>query len=537
LNIIYKSGLFKQLITAISILVILAAGIPTAFYWFYINPKVVETRYHEVMMNDVEFLAKRLDWLIGKSLEDVKYLSAAIKITEPSELAETAQTLDLFVNSSSIFTGGMVTDKNGIMRIFNSSPQGNIELKQENNLSDREYIRYPLTYKGQSYLSDVIVPAGSPSPVLFLSRAIEEDGQTSGVLVLSINLLNDKNIFQPLVQDFQASKEGNIYVVDGDGNIVYHSLKEMVGKKADPAILKKVAENRADITNSLISTNGDVAVAYWKLSNNKWSVIYEISNNKIYAMSNIQKAMSLMTLLLVLILGLLTSVFFAKVILRPLEKITYATEQVAAGDLSEQIEYKGQNDFSKVFDNFNIMTTKLRLQYKELENLSIHDYLTGLANRRYFEQQLEQEIERAVRLEHQSLLLILDIDDFKKINDKFGHLEGDKVIKALGAKLKEVLRDVDLPARFGGEEFIVLLPETSLEQGKRIAERIRSSMSEINISSRKGNIAFTISIGMTAIKKGEKTEEPSNMARRIIGRADKALYQAKSAGKNRVEVL
>lgn len=188
--------------------------------------------------------------------------------------------------------------------------------------------------------------------------------------------------------------------------------------------------------------------------------------------------------------------------------------------------------------NFNIMTTNLRFQYDELEKLSLQDYLTGLANRRYFEQQFHLELERACRIGHPSTILMLDIDDFKKINDKFGHLEGDKALKLLASALKEIVREVDLPVRFEGEEFLVLLPETSLEQGQIVAEKIRKKISQINITSRKGNITFTVSIGMAG------TEQDGNFrcasldraGDELLKRADEALYQAKSKGKNRVKV-
>lgn len=211
---------------------------------------------------------------------------------------------------------------------------------------------------------------------------------------------------------------------------------------------------------------------------------------------------------------------------------------MAAGDLNQRIDGKGHNDFRGVIHNFNIMTTNLRFQYDELEKLSLQDYLTGLANRRYFEQQFQLELERAYRIGHFSTLLILDIDDFKKINDKFGHLEGDKALKLLASTLKEQVREVDLPVRFGGEEFLVLLPETSLEQGRIVAEKIQRKISQLKIASRKGDITFTVSIGMSG------TEQETDLrctlhdygGNELLKRADEALYQAKSMGKNRVKI-
>lgn len=537
MNFIYQSKLFKQLIAVIGLLIILAIGIPGAFTLFYITPNVVHEKYHKVMINDADFLANRLDWLLAKSLVDVEYLSNQITLSDPSKLNEAAKALDIFVRSSAIFTGGIVTDKNGIMQLFYSSPQGIIELKQKNDISRRDFIQYPLA-KNQSYLSDVIITDANPSPVIFVSSLVMQDSQASGVLALSINLWNENNIFHSLVNGFQEKKQGNIYVVDGQGTIVFHTDRNKVGHKIYPSILSQIAENKEGMLVNVSTENGNVDIALSKLEKNNWVVVYEMDHEEIYFMIKSGRYMSVGTMVLVLMLGLLASGIFARIILKPLEEITNATEQVAAGDLTQQIDCKGQEDFRGLIKNFNIMTTNLRFQYDELERLSLQDHLTGLANRRYCEQQLHLELERACRLRHCSTLLLLDIDDFKNINDKFGHLEGDKALKLLASALKGLVREVDLPARFGGEEFLVLLPETSLAQGQIVAEKIRKTISQLKVDSRKGNITFTVSIGIA----GTEQEVDFRCASldyaedELLKRADEALYQAKSMGKNRVEI-
>lgn len=537
MNFIYQSKLFKQLIAVIGLLIILAIGIPGAFTLFYITPNVVHEKYHKVMINDVNFLANRLDWLLAKSLVDVEYLSNKITISDPSKLNEAAKALDIFVSSSAIFTGGIVTDKNGIMQLFFSSPQGIIELKQKNDISDRDYIQYPLV-ENQSYLSDVIITGSNPSPVIFVSSVVMQGSQASGVLALSINLWNENNIFHSLVNGFQEKNQGNIYVVDGQGTIVFHKDKKIVGHKINPSILSRIADNKDGMLVNVSTENGNVDIALSKLERNNWVVVCEMDHEEIYSMIKSGRYMSVGTMVFVLMLGLIASGIFARIILRPLEEITNATEQVAEGDLTQRINYKGHNDFRRVIHNFNIMTTNLQFQYDELEKLSLQDYLTGLANRRYFEQQFQLELERACRIGHVSTLLILDIDDFKKINDKFGHLEGDKVLKRLASALKELVREVDLPVRFGGEEFLVLLPETSIEQGQIVAEKIQKRINQFKIVSRKGDITFTVSIGMAGTEQeaGFRCASTDCVGDELLKRADEALYNAKSMGKNRVEI-
>jgi diguanylate cyclase (GGDEF)-like protein len=537
MNFICQSKLFKQLIAVISLLIILAIGIPGAFTWFYTTPNVVEERYHNVMIDDVGFLATRLDWLLTKSLEDVEYLSKKIELSDPTKLGEAGKVLDIFIRSSAIFTGGIATDQHGIMQLFYSTPQGIIELKQKNDMSNRDYIQYPLA-KNQSYFSDVIITHSNPSPVIFVSSTLLEHGQTSGVLAMSINLWNENNIFRSLVNDFQEKKQGNIYVVDGQGTIVFHKDKERVGQTINSSILAQIANNKEGMAYNISSEKRNVDVAFSQLKRNNWVVVYEMDHEEIYAMSDNGRFMAVCTMVIVLMLGLLASGIFARIILKPFEEITNATEQVAAGDLTLQINYKGHDDFRGVIKNFNIMTTNLRSQYDELEKLSMHDYLTGLANRRYFEQQFQLELERACRIGHSSTILMLDIDDFKVINDKFGHLEGDRALRLVASAIKEIVREVDLPVRFGGEEFLVLLPETSLEQGQIVAEKIRNRISKINIASRKGNITVTVSIGMAGTEQeGNYRGAPLDRVKdEILKRADEALYKAKGNGKNKVVV-
>jgi two-component system cell cycle response regulator len=158
------------------------------------------------------------------------------------------------------------------------------------------------------------------------------------------------------------------------------------------------------------------------------------------------------------------------------------------------------------------------------------DHLTGTANRRRFDQQLELEIERAARYGHPLCLLLLDIDNFKKINDQFGHKAGDEVINHLGKILHEGVRAPDLAARIGGDEFAVLLVETTLVKGLEVADRLRETIKVSDFSTpESGTIKITASMGIAESISDERTT-PELLARR----ADAALYEAKRQGRDRV---
>ena len=168
--------------------------------------------------------------------------------------------------------------------------------------------------------------------------------------------------------------------------------------------------------------------------------------------------------------------------------------------------------------------TKEENYQKELEYLTITDHLTGIYNRRYFQQKIEEEIKRAKRYGNALSVIMIDIDFFKKINDTHGHNVGDEVLVEYSKLIKSYLRDVDVFCRIGGEEFMIILPYATEEDAQIIAEKLRQE-----IETHKQILALTMSFGVTQYIKGESEEF-------LYKRVDSALYEAKESGRNRVVV-
>ncbi|WP_193188082.1 PleD family two-component system response regulator [Nisaea sediminum] len=173
---------------------------------------------------------------------------------------------------------------------------------------------------------------------------------------------------------------------------------------------------------------------------------------------------------------------------------------------------------------------RLRDNYERSLSMALIDSLTGLYNRRYLETYLKSLMDSAVERRKPLALLVLDIDHFKAVNDTHGHLVGDHVLKAVADALTNSLRSVDMVARIGGEEFVVVMPDTSEEFAEAVAERLRKRVADtvVEIETADEPISVKISIGLTMRRDEDRTVED------MIGRADKALYGAKSAGRNRV---
>jgi two-component system cell cycle response regulator len=178
-----------------------------------------------------------------------------------------------------------------------------------------------------------------------------------------------------------------------------------------------------------------------------------------------------------------------------------------------------------------LLIDNLRLN-REIKRKSIIDPLTQTYNRHYFVSRLATEVRRARRYSRPTSLIFSDVDRFKEINDKYGHLQGDDVLQDLGKLFLASTREVDVVCRYGGDEFVILLPETSLDMARQTAEKICQSVSSHafrNLDNPAITLPVTLSVGVSALG-GEQNEEE------FLRRADEALYEAKKLGRNRVSV-
>jgi diguanylate cyclase (GGDEF)-like protein len=168
------------------------------------------------------------------------------------------------------------------------------------------------------------------------------------------------------------------------------------------------------------------------------------------------------------------------------------------------------------------------MMYQKLQTMSVTDSLTGISNKRNFMERYRQEHGRSRKFKLPLSLLMIDIDHFKVINDTYGHLVGDEVLKAVAAALRDSVREIDFIGRFGGEEFCVFLPETGSEDACRAAERLRSSIASVEFKAYDEKLSLSVSVGVSSFP------ESSSDRDELIENADKALYRAKHEGRNRV---
>jgi diguanylate cyclase (GGDEF)-like protein len=183
-----------------------------------------------------------------------------------------------------------------------------------------------------------------------------------------------------------------------------------------------------------------------------------------------------------------------------------------------------------VADQLGLAVANLKLR-ETLRNQSIRDALTGLFNRRYLEETLERELSRARRTNASLGLIMMDLDHFKHFNDTFGHEAGDVLLREVGRLLQETVRGGDVACRYGGEEFVVILPEASAETTRLRAERLRESIKHLYVTQRGQSIgSVTASIGVGTFPQNGTTGDA------LVKAADTALYLAKGTGRDRVTV-
>lgn len=174
----------------------------------------------------------------------------------------------------------------------------------------------------------------------------------------------------------------------------------------------------------------------------------------------------------------------------------------------------------------------LTVTNRMLSEVSTRDSLTGLYNRWFVMEKIDSELNRALRHGSPMSLLMLDVDHFKRVNDTFGHSAGDQVLQAIGKLLRDSCRVYDVPGRYGGEEFCILLPETRTGNTTIVAERIRRRLETTELPCGETSIAVTASIGIAGMDGEDAVLSPAA----LIDRADRALYSAKNRGRNRVEM-
>jgi diguanylate cyclase (GGDEF)-like protein len=339
-----------------------------------------------------------------------------------------------------------------------------------------------------------------------------------------------------------AVHPARLQLVDASGRSL-----DAVGSHARVSLREALRSTRPGQARSYRSDDGSRVVGARLVLQDGWQLVLEEPFASAYELA-ITVATRVVAASLVLILVLSAAAYrVTTAALRPLGQLSEAVRRVARGELDVRIpDARSSPEIALLIRTFNEMSTTLAAARKEieeanrrlqrqnqelqganevLEQLSITDGLTKLHNHRFFQDYLTREIKRVRRSSEPLSMLILDLDDFKRLNDRLGHAAGDQLLKAVARTLNDSVRESDFLARYGGEEFVVLAPGTDLEGAVHLAEKIRAAVAESSfiVDDSMRIVKVTVSVGVAQYQNDRKA---------FFANADRALYQAKAAGKD-----
>jgi diguanylate cyclase (GGDEF)-like protein len=371
----------------------------------------------------------------------------------------------------------------------------------------------------------------------------DENGDASVLMIAKINLEE----IARLLHEIRLGKGGDLYLVDDRGRYL---TQPRFAEKPLLGILAMQVPTRdtgpVEVGRRTSYNNRSVFYSIAQFEESGWWLAYEEDYKS--AMTPVLNTQT-RTWIAVLLIGavfILVALKIVQSMMRPVHALKLGAQRINEGLIGVKIP-KGSNDeIGLMIDTFNEMAktitlSKAELQYKnkmlnsqndqlqdmnrKLEELSITDGLTGLFNHRHFWNILNTELSRVNLYQGELALLLIDLDDFKRVNDQFGHAVGDLLLQSIARILKETVRDTDIVARYGGEEFAILLPDTDKNGVENVSEKMRGNVESLRFKVPETDITIsvTISVGVSVFR-GNRRE--------FFNAADRALYLSKSEGKN-----
>lgn len=304
------------------------------------------------------------------------------------------------------------------------------------------------------------------------------------------------------------------------------------------AILYARAAASAEDIGSYRNSSGEAVIgAYVWSSDREWLLTGEIGSKPLFRSYHLQVGATLIAVGLALSAGWAGGVLFSRRTNRMLGLLLDGTRRLREGRFGYRIDpavvRSASAEWQELTEQFNTMSGQLRMTVQQLEQSAVTDELTGVYNRRFLMHEGARLEEAAALSGRPGCLLLVDIDYFKQVNDRYGHQTGDRVLGHAASLLTASVRHTDVVSRYGGEEFALLVFDCGLERGQALAERIRLCFAEWPYREGELTIPLTVSIGVAPLL--PRSISRSEALAEWIGRADKALYRAKHQGRNRVE--
>ncbi|HTX73365.1 MAG TPA: diguanylate cyclase [Rectinemataceae bacterium] len=465
-----------------------------------------------------------LDWM-RERLMDVRYLSVELEDEGPGALQSSMAEgrLSAFMEVANGIRSAAVIDING--RVVASSSGPSFEGR---DLLDREYAREAIS--GRVFMSSVFEGRTSGQPTMAIAVPLRLPGGGRGAV---IGFLPVSELLRT-VKSSSLQNLGEVYLVDRSGMPLDPSVAGVpipsgqAGAASTPLIPTDLLQ-RGSGAAEYRKPDGSWAIgAYHRLEGLNLGLVVELSRS--LAMKPVTSLMGFVitVAIVMLVLLIVISYILSMIIIEPLGELIVGAEALRLGKASEPIRVRTGTEIDQLAELFNSMAESVREREERLRDNAVRDSLTGLYNHGRFEEFLELEIRRRRRTGEPVSLAMLDIDHFKLVNDEHGHLAGDAVLREIAGILTQAVRGSDVVARYGGEEFAVILDAKSEEEVAAFCERIRSLVEASSFEEAGPGLRITASLGWTRCS--ARDQSPAD----VVRLADRALYEAKNAGRNRV---
>lgn len=473
---------------------------------------------NSLIQNNIAYarkLADTTDHYLTISENELKWSATQIKdLDYKDQLANESERVRL---QSGFFNSVVIVDKNRIVRA--TSPDS-LNLTGKKLTSGASLLAVT---KQVPFISEPFISA-TGNDVIFISHPIfSNQNEFIGYIGGTIYLKKHSILSEILTQHFQSGSS-EMKIIDHNGTVIYSYDPDMVGSQNTftYTTTNQFNENKNGIL-TVFEDGEEHQAAYAKLNKTDWSIfIFDDENEVFKILIQIAKETILYIIVIILLIGFLM-VFLGRRVAMPIEKLANIMRDSNIHDSSDRFLNSVQVwyfEADKLKDAVKQHLQKTHLQVNELTDVAMKDPLTGIFNRRGFNSVLK-------KLPHDKFMSVIaiDIDHFKNVNDQYGHDAGDAVLVMLSDIIRKACREGDVPSRFGGEEFIILLPGLSSNEAVIIAERLRLTISS-SIFPHVGNL--TVSAGVSCLS------DNNGDIILTLRRADEALYHAKESGRNMV---
>jgi diguanylate cyclase (GGDEF)-like protein len=429
------------------------------------------------------------------------------------------------------YTAVLYVDAQGKVVVDSQSPASS------GDVSDRDYFKEARA--GRSFITDVLISKNSSRPFVFISSPIWDENNGFNGLVCGVIHIG---ILEKVMNQFDFGNAGETYLLNRNGQFITVPL----GVEGSPlnlvntSSIAKLAKEGAPPDDVYVNYAGDrVMGQYGWVKDNEWLVVAEMKHSDVFQALYTDILLMTIIVLIMLLLSFALTFKFTEGIIRPIGLLLKGTSTLREGDYGFRIPpdqfASAPEELQQLCENFNLTGKKLKTTIQMLEMTAVVDQLTEVYNRRYILTEGPRLLETCIRAGQPCSVLMLDIDYFKKVNDTYGHLVGDRVIIHAASLLMSCIRSSDMVSRYGGEEFLVLVPNAAAAAGGvELGNRIRQTFMDQPYREEDLEIPLTVSIGAadyrTEYSYGTSTLED------MISRADQALYKAKRMGRNRVEL-